>query len=581
MAQNFVPAYHWPPRQPTEADSRHDSAAPEDIIHVTWDGRGQFDATCSHTYSVQGWYDSRKFLNEDIQHYLKHSRPLETVIMRREDNPFGRGAPEELSAEVHKGQASVKPRSKNFKRARVSPKRVYNESRAFAPIQSLPYEVLVYIFAIALTSGKCGFFRSSNSQITSCRITKTILAVTHVCTGWRRFTINDPTLWTHLDIVDIGRAPGLGEMETMWLERAGSAPLSVKVAIPHDVHKNYTEGALTRLVSRLGSICSLGLHANSHRTLQAALTYWMSNGTPGSVQELFLTGRSKSLLQADTVEVVDDLSLEVDILDSFLAPIRILRLKHVSMPFVSGVYCDLVHLELWSIPSEACPTMFMLTRLLSQSPGLRVLKLEKLQMNSSQVVPHVELKLDALEKLDLVELSPDPCSTLLPMLNPGPGELSLRLEAPINPENAEAVRAFLERSNVTKLFTKLYPGCSEAADCFATISDLHMLVIDFRGGFASNCNTFLEALLPLPDPSTGSMCRWPSLRALWLIDGVAGTNSIKGIIKAYHIRTVILSLLKHHRLDSTVSAELEPLVWNMILEVDLPIIVIADWDTRC
>ncbi|KAG8743492.1 hypothetical protein FRC10_011965 [Ceratobasidium sp. 414] len=524
------------------------------------------------------WYDFRKRLSGDIQHSLEDPRALETDVIHHEDNAFERGALEELSAEVHKEQGSVSPRSENFKRVRVALKRVYNELTAFVSIQSLPYEVLVYIFATALALGKCKFFPSSNRRITSCRITKTILAVTHVCIDWRRFAINTPTLWTHLDIIDTGCALGLGEMEAMWLERAGSAPLSVKVAIPHNVHKNYTEGALAQLVLRLGSIYSLGLHANSHRTLQAALTYWMSNGTPGSVQELFLTGRSR-LQRVNTVEFVDNLPLEVDVLDSFLVPIRILRLKYVSMSFVSRVYCDLAYLELSSIPSEACLTICMLTRLLSESPGLRVLRLENLQMDSSQDIPHVEFKLNGLERLDLVKLSPDPCSTLLPMLNPGPGELSLRLEAPVDSTNVEAVLAFLGRSNVTKLYTVTYRDWFQAAACFATITDLRMLAIDFVFSSVHNCNTFFEALLPLPDPPTSSTCRWPNLRALWLIDGKPGVNNIKEVVEAYRIQTMIVSLPSDQS-RWPAGAELQPLVQNMIVEAGAPILSLADWDTR-
>ncbi|KAG8741571.1 hypothetical protein FRC10_002696 [Ceratobasidium sp. 414] len=236
---------------------------------------------------------------------------------------------------------------------------------------------------------------------------------------------------------------------------------------------------------------------------------------------------------------------------------------------------DLVHLELSSIPSQTCPGMFMLIRLLSANPGLRVLKLEKLKIAYDGGILPNEIELNVLERLDLVELSPDPCSTLLPKLNPGPGELSLRLEAPIDPTNAEAVLAFLNRSYVTKLYIKAYPDWSSAVDCFAAILDLRMLAIDFKE--CSDCDSFLKALLPLPDPSTSSVRRWPNLRTLWLVEAELELEDIKNIVEAYHIRTVILPIGRCP--DEWAGEALEPLVWNAIVENVLPNTVVADWDT--
>ncbi|KAG9090830.1 hypothetical protein FS749_000261 [Ceratobasidium sp. UAMH 11750] len=527
--------------------------------------------------SFKAWNDSRKHLEDAIQRYLEHSQALEAAVLYRRDGTFGCGALDELFAEVREEQASTSPRNEKLKQASVALNRIYNQSTTFVPIRSLSHDVLVYIFT--LVWDKCRFFPSSDREITRCEITKTILAVSHVCTDWRRLAINTPTLWTHVDIIDNGRYNcGRGEWDMMWLGRAGSAPLSVQVAIQGDVERNYTKGALNWLVPHLSNVCSLGLHADSHHKLQAALAYWMSNGTPGVVQDLSLTGRSEPLPWYNNENFMDELPLERAIRSSFLAPIRILRLKHVSISYSSEVFCDLVHLELVSIPSMTCPTIPVLARWLDASPDLRILKLEMLDMGLDRYSPPREIELNVLERLDLVKLSRDPCSRLLPLLKPGPGELSLRLEAPINSTNAEAVRSFLDRSNVTKLYIKApYPDWSLAVDCFATINDLRMLVVDFNEFPFNECDAFLKALLLLRDPSTSSTSRWPNLRTLWLIEGAFDFADIKNTIKGCHVRTLILSLVSS---DWMAKRELGPLV-HLITEDALPNVVIGDWDTRC
>ncbi|KAG8743491.1 hypothetical protein FRC10_011964 [Ceratobasidium sp. 414] len=415
----------------------------------------------------EAWYDSRKHLDEAIQRYLEHSQDLETAVTHREDSAFGRGALTEQFAEVRKEQASINPRSEKLKRASAALNRFCNQSPVFVPIRSLPFEVLVYIFA--LCRDECNFFPSGTRRIST---TKPILAVTHVCTDWRGLAVKTPKLWTHVDIINNGpRARGQGYWDTMWLERAGSAPLSVQVAIQHDAHSGYAGGALTWLAPYLGTVSSLGLHAYSCHTLRAALVYWMSNGTPGSVQELFLTGPSEALLRPNRPEFVGRFSLGPAVLNSFLTPVRVLRLRHAPLLYSSEVYRELVHLELSYIPSEACPSTSVLSRLLSASP-------------------------------------------------------------------------------------------------------------DFREFSPGDCNSFLKALLPLPNPSKRPMRRRRKLHTLWLVDGAFEIDDIKNIVKAYHIKTVILSIRRGPD-ESTSWKELKPMMQNLTTEWVLPNTVFADWDARC
>ncbi|KAG9084429.1 hypothetical protein FS749_005238 [Ceratobasidium sp. UAMH 11750] len=523
-------------------------------------------------------HDSSQRLDEAIQSYLEHAQALETAVG---NNASGRHTLDKLFAEVRAEQVSAPSKINMLKTAVAVLNRVHNQSIAFVPIQSLPDDVLIHIFTLACT--RCRFFPTTERPISKCRITKTMLAVTHVCADWRRLAINTPILWTHVDIMDNGPRSRPG-YEKMWLERVGSAPLSVRVAIQHDTSGDYTEGALNQLVPHFGAIRSLGLHADSRHALQAALMYWMSNGTPGSVQELLLTGRAKLPGQrtANSATFADHFPLRLAVLNSFLAPIQILHLQYVSVSLVDTICRGLIHIEPSDLTPKAPSPTFRLSSLPTISPKLRILKLEKLRMDSTQYFRLFgAIELNALERLELVDLSPDPCLTLLSVLHPGPGELTLRLSAPTNPSDEEAVRSFLSRSNVTKLFIKVhsdYPPV--AADCFGAITDLGMLAIHFDGHHPQ-CDPLLQALLPLPEFSL--TCRWPRLHGLWLIEGGCECDMFKGIIEAYRIQTLMLSLV-YSPGPCFIQEQIQPLVGELIVEDDEDSVWYSDfaeWYTKC
>ncbi|KAG8694893.1 hypothetical protein FRC08_008198 [Ceratobasidium sp. 394] len=524
-------------------------------------------------------HNSSQRLDEAIQSYLEHAQALETAVG---GNTSGRHTLDKLFAKVRAEQVSAPSKSNMLKTAVAVLNRVHNQSIAFVPIRSLPDDVLIHIFALACT--RCRFFPTTERPISKCRITKTMLAVTHVCTDWRRLAISTPTLWTHVDIMDNGPRSRPG-YEKMWLERVGSAPLSVRVAVQHDACGDCAEGALNQLVPHFGAIRSLGLHADSRHALQAALTYWMSNGTPGSVQELLLAGRAKLPGQrtVNSATFEDHFPLGLAVLNSFLAPIQILHLQYVSVSLAGAICRGLTHIEPSDLtPSKTRSSTFTLPLLPTISPKLRILKLEKLRIDSTQNFRLFgAIELNALERLELVGLPPDPCFTLLSVLHPGPGELTLRLSAPTNPSDEDAVRSFLSRSNVTKLFIKV---CSDhppaAVDCFGVITDLHMLAIHFNGR-DSQCNTLLQALLPLPESSL--TCRWPRLHGLWLIDGGCDRDMFKSIIEVYHIQTLMLWVACS--LDPCfIQEQIQPLVGEVIVGDDEDSVWCSDfaeWYTKC
>ncbi|KAG8707361.1 hypothetical protein FRC08_000534 [Ceratobasidium sp. 394] len=516
--------------------------------------------------SFQTWYDASKQLTESIQRYLDASLALESAITYRPENDLDAGALEKLFDAVQAELVSRYSRNDKTKRSYIALCRVFNQSTKFVPIQRLPPELLVRIFSLACQ--RCGFFPSSEPKISKCQTTKTMLTITRVCADWRKLAIGTPKLWAHVDIIDRAGYHQEREHEGVWLERARNVPLSVQFFLTP-----YPNNPLSLLGPHLGAIRSLGFQSDSPSSLHAAIAYWMSNGTPGSVQELSLIG-PKEFCRFGGPPCMDK-DVDFSLFHSFTAPLKVLRLRHVELKS-SGLYRGLEHLELSYLHLHDDSIWVFHVLKINSSPGLRTLKLDTLKMLDDPIPATVKpTKLDALERLELINLTPDPCSRLLPLLVPGPGELSLRLEAEVNPQNVDMVVSFLKRSNVTKLYLKISSNETLAVDWLASVPNLRMLVLDFAGSSYDICGSVLNTLVYLSESSTG----WcPKLRTLWLIEFCLGIEDLKRIVEKCGIRALILSVFGS--LNGSLRKDILPLVHKVISERVLPNSVIAEWYSR-
>ncbi|KAG8733093.1 hypothetical protein FRC10_000423 [Ceratobasidium sp. 414] len=516
--------------------------------------------------SFQNWYDASQQLAESIQRYLDASQALEAAVTCRSEASQTTSALDKLFATVRPELVSRSSRDDKIRKSDAALCRVYNQSTKFVPVQRLPCELLVRIFFLACQ--RCGFFPSSQRKISNCQTTKTMLAITHVCSDWRRLAVNTPILWSHVDMLDTSNHYPKPGHEKAWLERARSVTLSVQAHIGTDSKK------LLLLGPYFGAIRSLGFESESHDELGAAIAHWTSNGTPGLVQELSLMAPKERNRFGNPPRV--DKMIGRSLFESFVAPLKVLRLRQVE--FATFVCCEeLVHLELSYIGSITHSPESLIGCWLSKCPELRVLKLDSLVLAGQNVNWNLAVRLDKLERLEIIDVSPDQCFRLLPMLAPGAGELSLRLETRVGSWNEDKLVSFLNRSNVTKLYFKVPLGDSVQMDWIAAVPNLQMLVLDFHGESDSKFrNSVLETLLP----SETSTPRFPKLRTLWVIDfNYFDVEVLERVIKTCRIETLIISVFQY--LDTrSLRKQLGPLLKKLIMEAALPHSVIAEWYSR-
>jgi len=110
----------------------------------------------------------------------------------------------------------------------------------FAPINRIPQEVLSLI-------------------PDHCDTDKDLIALTHVCRGWRELFISRSSLWTFLDCTDVDKT-------RVYLERSRTSPLEIYLEEEEDT--TYLNDAFLLTVPHLGRLGSLTLSGSSDNLLQ-------------------------------------------------------------------------------------------------------------------------------------------------------------------------------------------------------------------------------------------------------------------------------------------------------------------------
>ena len=142
---------------------------------------------------LQKWKAARDDLIDAIDAYLDTTIALESAIAK----PWGHFSTdadlEEAIYVVHKKRKSVESRIEDLYDAEIYLDKIRNRSKQRVPINSLPLEILTSIFTLACSSGRpedasLSFFG------TPVRPTpKTLLALTRVCSDWRKIVTNIPS----------------------------------------------------------------------------------------------------------------------------------------------------------------------------------------------------------------------------------------------------------------------------------------------------------------------------------------------------------------------------------------------------
>jgi hypothetical protein len=368
----------------------------------------------------QSWDTARKNLVDAIDHYLDMSIVLENAITHPFRQLFDNHSLEKIALAVHTDRKSVEPRNEKLKRAEFSLVKIHNRSKKLVPINSLPLELLTRFFTLACGAGCTWNSDQSIFGVATHQSQRTLLALTHVCVGWRNISIGTRSLWSHVDFIYHGpndNGDNISNNARLWLERARDAPLSIHISMTshYNKHMSTTFADILPHLQTASSFC-IG-PTRSERLLQEGLGFWLTNGAPGAVQTLSFLGadkaRTRRKLHCDTTK------LSRGRIDSMLAPVKVLRLHNTYFDWGSAAYCSLVHLQLASLEVDVCPTIQEMLDILSACPDLHTLKLCTMSMWDCGQTCFKPVTLRKLRVLDFTGMRPDVFGVFLPLLLPG------------------------------------------------------------------------------------------------------------------------------------------------------------------
>lgn len=86
-----------------------------------------------------------------------------------------------------------------------------------------------------------------------------MIALTHVCRGWREWLIADPSLWTYLDCTNVDKT-------RIYIERSKSSGL--EVSLSRDEDTVYLEDAFRLVIPHIGRLQSLTVNGGEEDLLQ-------------------------------------------------------------------------------------------------------------------------------------------------------------------------------------------------------------------------------------------------------------------------------------------------------------------------
>ncbi|CAE7183630.1 unnamed protein product [Rhizoctonia solani] len=375
-------------------------------------------------------------------------------------------------------------------RAKATIWRTRNQSPNLAPINTLPFEIMSYIFWLSWDCSLSAEHRRNPFYPS---------VLLRVCSRWRQITLGSHKLWSHID-VHTNWAPNLS-LRRAKLFAAHSAQL------PLDLH--IKTGLLSskhhkRLVDFYRSVAprvqSFEIHhgddsdpfRDDHQTWLDTL---LSGATAGTLTQVciksyglqavpvFLCTRDSAPVGHRHVRV----SITEQHLEDILFPVTRLQLKGIYPAWASRAYCGLVELSLEALRgSEISLKDSELATILQASPSLRALHFGLGLERGDAAPPPVEL--NDLQSLHLASYNHSAQESVLRMVYPGqnPLELTIRVSDDVRfifpSQTWDELVDFATRSNITQLHIEqrdLYKeDCFDPLKLFPLMPRLRVLVLD-------------------------------------------------------------------------------------------------------
>ncbi|KAG8777227.1 hypothetical protein FRC12_000489 [Ceratobasidium sp. 428] len=254
-----------------------------------------------------------------------------------------------------------------------------NHSAPLAPVNRLPPEILAHIFALSLR--RCGVhvYRFHDPAA--------------VCVYWRQVALNATDLWSHVDI-DADKPDG---WTNLFFERAADSPIYAHVDEPvlyseYDIRPpEMTRKAINLLAPHIQRINTLEIAAcnGSCNFLSRVLNVWLDYGSINSSNSLVVHLPPTTPVRLTPNANASD-SFEIGISRSQNARKNLhllgtLHLQNAYFDWSSSVYHGLVELQLRFDDYPGCSiSTLQLAKILSASPALATLKLERLEIHQAR-----------------------------------------------------------------------------------------------------------------------------------------------------------------------------------------------------
>ncbi|QRV82173.1 F-box-like protein [Ceratobasidium sp. AG-Ba] len=280
-----------------------------------------------------------------------------------------------------------------------------------------------------------------------------------VCKLWRRVALENPQLWSHIDIGPVAPVA----LSKLLLERSRDTPIHIHICEPEIDSDDLLELScliqdamhvipmLEPHISRVRSIDFLAL-VDYTELLASTLDLWLESGSPTLVKSLIIFRPfCEYVAFIEPPKSSNEFTHGTNNSDEVLRSLRILQLRNVLIPGDSPAYQGLVDLRLDFEASKVLLLANQLTTILAANPALIVLKLAYLTITPSekgtQPTPRT---LEHLQLLDIQRISPESLLFILPLITL-PISQNVRAHFPADGQSHDTLKEFLEINQIAQL----------------------------------------------------------------------------------------------------------------------------------
>ncbi|KAG9087097.1 hypothetical protein FRC06_002732 [Ceratobasidium sp. 370] len=280
-------------------------------------------------------------------------------------------------------------------------------------------------------------------------------------------------------------------------------------------------------------LCTLNVDTECHSLdlFESTLACWLEHGRPGSIKTLVLRRPNPiPLLASLGPQMIQRLPRER--LDGFLQPLHALHLHNVCMGWsASTAPRGLVELQLESLADVAGPTVSQLMAVLHGCPGLRKLKLARINFRYEETEDVPFVRLAHLEELNLVGVNSSVLKLLLPTLEIGTTPLAMSIALGEQSSMFEELKSFFDRTNVCTLYLDARRE-DWVSLLFSSLQCLRTLVVS---NYALLRNIYAEPALDANEEMSQQPAICAHLRSLSFIGCDLGLEPLQNMLKAHTI----------------------------------------------